>query len=138
MLRRSCIFPQIRYLSSKISLPSHVDDVYVVSGGSRGIGLNFTKQLLKRSQGTVIALSRRVPTDILENLRCAYPDRLHVQQMDLEDFDSIETAASEIKKEFSRIDLLLNVSGVLYDDYHMPERSVSQIDPRWMAKSFQV
>jgi len=99
---------------------------------------NFTKQLLKRSQGTVIALSRRVPTDILENLRCAYPDRLHVQQMDLEDFDSIETAASEIKKEFSRIDLLLNVSGVLYDDYHMPERSVSQIDPRWMAKSFQV
>lgn len=99
---------------------------------------NFTKQLLDHSQAKVIALSRKLPSFDLERLKCEYPSRLHIQQMDLEDTNSIEAAASAIKKEYSKINLLLNVSGVLYDDNHMPERSIAHIDPQWMLQSFQV
>ena len=54
--------------------------------------------------------------------------------------DSIERASELIKSKFNRIDLLLNVAGILGDGKNTPgpERSALKMDREWMEKSFQV
>ena len=99
---------------------------------------HFTSQLLQRSQAKVIAFARTLPSPQLELLKEEYPNRLDVLQVDLEDPRTVEDAASRIKQQHSKIDLLLNVSGILSDKSHSPERSVHEVDYDWMTKSFKV
>lgn len=66
-------------------------------------------------------------------------NRIKIIQLDLEDQSSIENAGSEIKLQFNRVDLLLNVAGLLGDGGKTtpgPERSINKIDRKWFEKSF--
>lgn len=61
-------------------------------------------------------------------------------KLDLEDQSSIESAAEEIKSTFSRVDVLLNVAGLLGDGQTTPgpERSITKLDRQWLEKTFSV
>jgi NAD(P)-dependent dehydrogenase (short-subunit alcohol dehydrogenase family) len=68
------------------------------------------------------------------------PNRIQVVSLDVEDQDSIETAASTIKDKFGRVDMLLNVAGILGDGKTTPgpERSLSKMDRDWLEKTMAV
>ncbi len=118
--------------SSWRSLPSDPEQIYLISGASKGIGLEFAQQLLNRTTGRVIGLSRTPGSN---------HSRYHWIPMDLEDQDSVNNAVEELKAICNRIDLLLNVAAILGDNSASqpgPERSVTHIDREWLRKSFEV
>jgi NAD(P)-dependent dehydrogenase (short-subunit alcohol dehydrogenase family) len=121
------------------------DAVFIVNGSSRGIGLQFVKALSQRTQGRIAACCRLPDsatglTDFLATLDATQRQRIQLIPLDLEDQSSIETAAAEIADRYHRVDLLLNVAGILGDGVTTPgpERSIAKLDRDWMEKTLAV
>ena len=115
--------------------------VFVVTGANRGIGLQFTKKLLQDTKGTVVGCCRSPENAAsLHELSQQYPGRLDITPLDLESQHSIEQTAAQIKSKYDRVDILLNVAGILGDAKTVPgpERSVSKIERDWLEKTFAV
>ena len=122
--------------------------VYVVTGASRGIGYQFVRKLLDHTKGTIIACCRSPSTATqLQNLMAEDPSfqqRIDVVHLDLEDPQSIQDFGTQIKTKYTRVDMLLNVAGILGGDgggkngTGAPERSYSKIEYEWLHKSMTV
>ena len=85
----------------------------VVTGANRGLGLEFTRQLLER--GARVAAGCRRPgeaTDLLA-LSATHPGRLHVLPLDVADARSRDAFAEEVAAFHPTLDLLVNNAGVL-------------------------
>ena len=125
-------------------LPNSLNANCVISSSSRGIGLEFTKQILESTNMQVFGLVRSSRADLNQNILklCQlYPERLNlITEVNLEDQNSIDNAIKSINESTERIDLLLNVSGLLGDGVTTPgpERSLSMIDRDWLTKSMNV
>lgn len=124
---------------------SDPDAVFVVNGASRGIGLQFVRKLLKDTEGKIVACCRSPDNapmlqEFLSSIDEHSRGRLELIQLDVESQESIEQAALEIKSKYNRVDVLLNVAGILGDGKSTPgpERSVAKIEREWMEKTFQV
>ena len=87
----------------------------LISGASRGLGLEMTRQLLVR--GDRVAAACRHPGRALALTRLAgeHPGRLHVLPLDLTEPRSIAEVAREIAALDLDIDLLVNNAGVLIE-----------------------
>eukprot|EP00559_Dactyliosolen_fragilissimus_P006719 CAMPEP_0184870646 /NCGR_PEP_ID=MMETSP0580-20130426/38265_1 /TAXON_ID=1118495 /ORGANISM="Dactyliosolen fragilissimus" /LENGTH=338 /DNA_ID=CAMNT_0027372845 /DNA_START=211 /DNA_END=1227 /DNA_ORIENTATION=+ len=120
---------------------------FVVTGASRGIGLQIVKSLVDRSKGTILACCRS-PKDAqklhtyLKSLDDLNAKRVHILQLDVESTKSIAQLGESIKSDYSgRVDGLYNVAGILGDGGKTtpgPERSITKIDPEWMQKTMSV
>ncbi|CAJ1969318.1 unnamed protein product [Cylindrotheca closterium] len=124
---------------------SDADAVFVVTGASRGIGLQFVKALQTRSKGTIVALCRNPGSaqglnDFISSLSADQQSRIKVIQLDLEDQASVDSAVENIKSSFDRVDMLLNVAGLLGDgkDTPGPERSITKIERDWLTKTMNI
>jgi NAD(P)-dependent dehydrogenase (short-subunit alcohol dehydrogenase family) len=121
------------------ALPSSPDQCYVVSSCSRGLGREFAIQLLQRTNAKVIGFARSLPS--VADLVRQYPGRFTAIEMDLTNQDSVEKASKKLYEITARVDLLLNVSGLLGDGGSNdagPERSLGGIDRDWLRKSLEV
>jgi len=121
------------------------DAVFFVSGGSRGIGLQFVIELVKRTKGSIVAGCRNPSAasglnDFIQSLSPTDRGRVYVIEMDLEEQKSLEVAVSFVQEKFNRVDLLLNVAGLLGDGLSTsgPERSISKLDRDWVEKTLAV
>lgn len=121
------------------------DAVFFVSGGSRGIGLQFVIELVKRTKGSIVTGCRNYSgasglNDFIQSLTPEDRSRVYVIEMDLEKQESIEEAASYVQEKFNRVDLLLNVAGLLGDGVSTsgPERSISKLNRDWVEKTLAV
>ncbi|MGA9343299.1 MAG: SDR family oxidoreductase [Rhodanobacteraceae bacterium] len=87
----------------------------LVTGANRGIGLEYTRQLLARGD-RVIATCRQ-PGRALDLNRLAgdYPGHLHVVPLSLPEERSIADLAHAVDALDVRIDLLINNAGMLID-----------------------
>jgi len=128
-----------------IARNSDPDAVFVVTGASRGIGLQFVKTLQTRSKGTIVPLCRNPENsqglnDFISSLSVEQQNRINVMQLDLEDQDSIDGAVENIQSMFDRVDMLLNVAGLLGDgkDTPGPERSITKIERDWITKTMNI
>jgi NAD(P)-dependent dehydrogenase (short-subunit alcohol dehydrogenase family) len=68
------------------------------------------------------------------------PSRFHSVRLDLEDQSSIEKAGAEIRGRFGRVDVLLNVAGLLGDGKTTPgpERSLAKIEREWFERTLAI
>ena len=68
------------------------------------------------------------------------PSRIDVLPLDLEDQSSIEALGSRIRETYSRVDVLLNVAGLLGNAKTTPgpERSLTKIDRDWFETSLAI
>jgi NAD(P)-dependent dehydrogenase (short-subunit alcohol dehydrogenase family) len=66
--------------------------------------------------------------------------RVQIIPLDVEQQSSIESAGQKIQELFQRVDLLLNVAGILGDGQTTPgpERSLSKLDRTWLEKTMAV
>ena len=119
--------------------------VYVVSGASRGIGNEFTRQLLDRSPDSIVfALMRK--TQSADNILSKYQDRYIPVHLDLLLQESINKAGESIKDTLKnrghdlKIDMLVNAAGILGGEVgdKGPERSISGIDRTWLESTLQI
>ena len=128
----------VNYLSP---LQSSEGQVYVISGSSRGIGLEFCRQLLLRTSGTKVIGLTRSSTDVLSKLQNDFPTRMHVVHVDLENQQSVVDAGKAVSALVNRVDMLFNVAGILGDGgnkYPGPERSLLNVDRDWFSKTLNL
>ena len=94
------------------------DDVILVSGGSKGIGLAVAEKILKEG-ATVIITGRNLKK--LQDVSSDYSNsRLFVAEMDISNADLLEDKISEIENMIGKpITALINNAGV-YSETHFP------------------
>jgi NAD(P)-dependent dehydrogenase (short-subunit alcohol dehydrogenase family) len=90
---------------------------YLITGASRGIGLELTKQLLQlpASQvGKVIAITRSSDCSSLKRLLDQHPDRIIHIVASVDDTESIEKAVVDVKSKLGAqgLDVLVNNAGI--------------------------
>ena len=125
--------------------------VSLVQGASRGIGLEMVRQLLQNEDasmagrpaaagGHVVATCRDPDNaTALHTLKAAYPTRLTVVRLDVEDSKSITDAAETVKSKHGRVDVVVQTAAVLHVKGEMaPETSIARIDEAAMMRSFRV
>jgi NAD(P)-dependent dehydrogenase (short-subunit alcohol dehydrogenase family) len=113
----------------------------LVQGASRGIGLEFVRQLLAEPAFAQVFATCRDP-DAARELRAlaAAEPRLVVVALDVRDEGSIAAAAGRVAAATDSLHLVLNCAGVL-QDAALPmaaEKRLAEVQPAALAASFAV
>ncbi|CAL4891083.1 unnamed protein product [Urochloa decumbens] len=115
--------------------------VAMVQGASRGIGLEFVRQLLRRSdQGRVVATCRAPASAAeLQKLKEEHaPGRLTVLPLDVTDESTIEAAAASIAETHGSLDLLINSTGILsIPNVIQPETTLSKVQKSSLLLAYE-
>ena len=113
--------------------------VALVQGASRGIGLGFVDALLADSSWERVFATCRHPerATALGDLAASEP-RLSVLGLDVEQPSSITRAFEIVSDAVDRVDLLLNVAGVLHDGRVQPEKRLAHVEAANLAKVFAI
>ena len=85
----------------------------LVTGANRGLGLEFTRQLLARGDRVLAACRHPGKALPLTELAAAHPGHLHVLPLDLDKERSIAEAAREAALVSGTLDVLINNAGMM-------------------------
>lgn len=137
-LPKSSVSCHVRRLATTAS--AEAGRVALVQGASRGLGLEFTRQLLLRPGQSVVATCRDPGAAVeLQGLRDAHPDQLTLVQLDVTDETSINDAAKRVADVHGHLDMLLNVAGVLHTpDGIAPETALARLNQSSLERVFAV
>lgn len=120
---------------------SHWKDKFaLVTGASRGLGLELTKTLL--DEGALVVGTTRDPahSETLQALRAQYPGLLTVAALDLAEVGSISRLSTTLRERFERLDLVINNAGINSSAMSESERNVTfgTLEPNGLHKMMQV
>lgn len=139
LFTRSCRFiPTLFYSTTSLNRQASVS---LVQGASRGIGLEFVKQLLVRDQkGHVLATCRNPDQSTgLQELKNEFCDRLNLLKLDLTDENTIEAAATSVNETYGYLNLLVNTSGILsIPNLLHPETTLTKVQKSALLLSYEV
>lgn len=93
--------------------------IAVVTGSNSGIGFETARVLAEKGATVIMAVRSLEKGEAAANEIRALNENVDVRVMklDLADLSSVERFAEEFKKEFSRLDLLINNAGVMIPPY---------------------
>lgn len=142
---RPALSTTIRSSSSSSSTSSDAvkweGGISMVQGCSRGIGLEFVKQLLQKSEkGHVIATCRK-PNEAsgLLSLKNMFAQRLSILPMDVTDESTIEASAKSIRDRYGSLNLLVNASGILsIPDVLQPETTLLKVEKSSLLLTYEI
>ena len=80
----------------------------MITGAGKAVGLGFNMVLRYLEAGDNVVATVRKPCAELEELKIKYGDKLIVLTMDIGSTESVQTAAEELSKKLSNLDLLIN------------------------------
>ena len=84
---------------------------YLVTGANRGLGLEFTKQILKAGHNVYAACRNTNDIDDLNEVSGKYKDSLIIVKLDINDHDSILKLNKKLKNV--SIDVMINNAGII-------------------------
>jgi NAD(P)-dependent dehydrogenase (short-subunit alcohol dehydrogenase family) len=84
----------------------------VVTGASRGLGLEWTSQLVKANWRVVACARTPAASEGLAKLVASEGDRVVVETLDVNDAGAVDQLASRLSESIGEIDLLVNNAGV--------------------------
>ncbi|KAL0442384.1 UNVERIFIED_CONTAM: Benzil reductase ((S)-benzoin forming) IRC24 [Sesamum latifolium] len=138
---RRCLNPFSRARMFSSAVKQWEGGVSMVQGASRGIGLEFVRQLLEKSdKGHVVATCRNPngATGLLE-LKNKFADRLDIHQLDLTIDRTIEEAAKSVKDKYGYLNLLVNASGILsIPNVLQPETTLNKLQRDSLLLTYEV
>jgi NAD(P)-dependent dehydrogenase (short-subunit alcohol dehydrogenase family) len=109
----------------------------LVTGGSRGIGLEFTRQYLAKGC-LVFAASRKAEDSAdLQQFQARYGDRLGICPLDVAEEESRRDLFRALSARTERLDLLINSAGVLSGNEEFCH-SLGALDQADLCKTFLV
>ncbi|CAJ1963064.1 unnamed protein product [Sphenostylis stenocarpa] len=136
--------PRLLSLTRRVfstSSSSFQGGVSMVQGASRGIGLEFVKQLLENDVNEhVIATCRnpRASTGLI-HLKDKFLDRLRILPLDLTIESLIEASALSIKETYGHLNLLINASGILsIPEVMHPETTLNKVEKSSLMLAYEV
>mmetsp|Transcript_21114 Transcript_21114/g.38193 ORF Transcript_21114/g.38193 Transcript_21114/m.38193 type:complete len:374 (+) Transcript_21114:58-1179(+) len=118
--------------------------VFVVTGASRSMGLQFVKELLSRTKGRIVACVLRPGSapaldSFLNELTLDEKSRIEVHRLDVTDQTQIEHLSKVLTETHGRVDGLFNVAGSLGNkETPGPEMNLSQLDQKWAEHQMAV
>ncbi|KAJ9691332.1 hypothetical protein PVL29_013492 [Vitis rotundifolia] len=130
-----------RALLSTCSAVKWEGGVSMVQGASRGIGLEFVKQLLEKNEkGHVIATCRNPDgATALLDLKNEFAERLNILQLDLTIESTIEASANSIRERYGSLNLLINASGILsIPNVLQPETTLTKVQKSSLLLTYEV
>ena len=101
------------------------DKVALITGGNRGIGLAIARALADEGCGLVIAGRDRVSLQKVSRELARAQVRVLARTCDLRDPVSIEALMAEVKKQFRRLDILINNAGVAHGSCNVKDLPLS-------------
>lgn len=94
---------------------NQTDKTFLVTGGSRGLGLVLVKQLIDRGW-KVVSVQRKISDDLAALIQ-AYPNRVTAFELDLSDLESIESHFRDRWfPDEAPVQGLVNNAAIAYDD----------------------
>jgi NAD(P)-dependent dehydrogenase (short-subunit alcohol dehydrogenase family) len=84
----------------------------LVTGGSRGIGLEFTGQYLQKGFRVFAASRSPERSGELQKLKEEFDDRLSIHRLDVSAEDSRRQLYRQLSKEVGKLDILVNNAGI--------------------------
>jgi len=112
----------------------------LVTGGNRGIGLEFARQFLiqKSLNFEKIIVTCRDPlvATELNELKDIYPTQLHILKLDVIEWDTYDTLVKDVENIVGvecGLTLLINNAGILQD-----KQDLHDLDPECMIEAFKV
>jgi len=94
---------------------NNTPQVYVVIGASRGIGLEYIKQLSARAPPVIVYASVRTPSSSTElNALAAANSNIRVLEVDLSNAKTIDAAAAKVGTQVDGVDVLI-VNGAQWE-----------------------
>ena len=89
----------------------------VITGASRGIGFELTRQSLERGANVIAGVRSPARASDLVNLKSSAGDRLTILAVDVTSVESVESFAEGLKvNKIDRVDVLINNAGDYLDD----------------------
>ena len=105
-------------------IPDLTGKVVIITGGNSGIGLETVK-VLSNKNATVILCCRSISKFQESVKRLSKKNKLHfISPLDLADLNSIELFSNEFKKEFNRLDILINNAGVMNTPFEKTNQGI--------------
>lgn len=105
----------------------------VVTGANRGIGLEFTRQLLQQASSVVACCRKPEEAEALHVLKNQHKDRLVILPLDLSSEESIRGCASRVAGLAGEVALLLHNAGI----FAQGESEIASFDPAEMRRVFE-
>lgn len=101
------------------NIPNQKGRVACVTGSSSGIGFEAARVLAGKEATVIIAVRNLEKGErAVEKIKNDHKDAdLKILELDLADLKSVESFAENFKKEYSRLDLLINNAGVMVPPY---------------------
>ncbi|PHT54885.1 hypothetical protein CQW23_03371 [Capsicum baccatum] len=123
------------------SVGSKRGGVSMVQGASRGIGLEFVRQLLEKNDKGYIVATCRNPSGAtgLLKLKNEFPERLDIHPLDLTVESTMEDSANSIRDKYGSLNLLINASGVLsIPNVLHPETTLSKVERSSLLLAYDI
>ncbi|XP_021960642.1 retinol dehydrogenase 12 [Folsomia candida] len=105
-------------------LPNRAGEVVVLTGGTRGIGLQVLTKLLQSGFHVIMGCrSLLAGGEVIASIRAVgiTTGSCQVLELDLKSLKSVYTFAATVLQEVDRIDLLINNAGVMFSPYEITE-----------------
>jgi amino acid adenylation domain-containing protein len=116
-----------------VELPWKSDGVYLIAGGTGGLGLELAREILQKAPGArVVLASRNRPEAGTADWIAATPTLYH-RQADLADKRSVLDLVQAIRKEHGKLDGVLHAAGVIRDEAFLrktPDQLVGVMAPK--------
>lgn len=92
------------------------EKVAIVTGGSRGIGREIVLALAREGCGVAFNYSknRSLAEDLIKQTQSGRP-KVTANQVDIKDFAAVKSWIEQVKKDFGRLDILINNAGIIND-----------------------
>jgi NAD(P)-dependent dehydrogenase (short-subunit alcohol dehydrogenase family) len=99
------------------------DKVVVITGGSRGIGFETTKDLLRQGATVIMASRDAVQANkAIETIgNNTHKSRCIFMHLDLTDYENINQFVEEIKSKYGKIDILINNAGSCFQKFTLSD-----------------
>lgn len=113
----------------------------MVQGASRGIGLEFVRQLLENSKKGHVVATCRNPKEAtsLINLKNSFSERLFIQKLDVTDETTIEESAESVRERYGSLNLLINATGILsIPGVLQPETTLNKVEKSSLMLAYEV
>jgi len=95
--------------------------VYLVTGSSRGIGLELVRQLAERKDTLVFATARDPEkSEELKKIHASSKGQVILVPLDVADEKTITAAAKQVSEKTKKIDVLINNAGIGYGPEKRP------------------
>ena len=93
--------------------------IYLITGGTGGLGLLFAKEILEQARGAYVVLTGRAPLTAETHARLdslgAHTARASYRQLDLGDLEQVTRLVVDLRAEHGRLDGILHSAGMVSD-----------------------